>query len=283
MPLWDRWDCIKLIKKTFSTLNFSLLISGLTILISCVYFSADSIRKVPSTSIFAIVALLCFLGTLYIKFPVFIEKVKYQNEPYGDIDIKKVNWGTCLYYSIFTAEPSNFASIFSKKYLVFHRNNRNCSFEWKYEKPKVIHKILDIILMVMLICVAIIISKILKNWSDIENIGYYILIFIFAVLLAFKRIILSYGLSVKEEKYGYNVHVIYPYSTSRFSLMKQFGQAMPFTKTIMITQDVFNGNPIIKEYIIAHEIGHIHDNIRTFLIILSSVLSLAFVSLSHFG
>ena len=58
--------------------------------------------------------------------------------------------------------------------------------------------------------------------------------------------------------------------------MKQFGQAMPFTKAIMIAQDVFSGNPTIKEYIIAHEIGYIHDNIRTFLIIFSFVISLEF-------
>lgn len=272
-------------KKTFSLLNFSLLLSGLIILISCIYFSIDSIYKIPSTLIFAVIVLVCSLFVLYIKFPIFIENVNYENISYSDDDIyiKKISWFTCLYYSIFTAEPSKFLSLFSKKYLIFHKNSRNCNFNWKYEKPNIIHKILDIVFMVALICTSIIISKILCRWADITNIYFYILIFIIALLTMFKRIILSYSLSIKiEEQHGCNINVIYPYSTSRFSLMKQFGQAMPFSKTIMITQNVFFDNQTIKDYIIAHEVGHTHDKIRTFLIMLSSVISMAFLSFLPF-
>lgn len=275
---------MELHKKTFSTANLAVIVPAFLLLLRLACFGLNSVKSLPFVlGPLAFISIVSFLVFLYIKFPLFVDRENIDFENFKHTYSKKTGWLICLYYSLFTVEPSKFISLFSSKNLRFYKNERNCSFKWEYKKPKVIHRILDIMLMISLVYISSIILKILYSWSDIKNINFYFLLFIVAVMMVFKRIILSYGLSVTVEKsYGCNVNVIYPYSTSNLSLMKQFGQAMPFIKTIMITQDVFYGNSIIKKYIVAHEVGHTRDNIRTFFIIGGSILSMAFLVFSPF-
>lgn len=271
-------------KKTFSTANLAFIVPAFFLILRLVCWGYSSVKVLPSVlGPLAFISIVCFLFVLYIKFPLFVEQRNNNSDSSQYTHSRSTGWLICLYYCLFTAEPSKFISLFSHKELKFYQNGRNCSFKWEYEVPKLIHRILDIILMLMLIFISYVISEILYRWADIQNIYYYILLFIIAILFLFKRIIFSYCLSVKSMEYnGYNVNVIYPYSTSRFTPVKQFGQAIPFSKTISISQSVFSGNPIVKKYIISHEIGHLHDNVRTFFISSCSILSLAFLAFAPF-
>lgn len=271
-------------KKIFSTANLAFLASASFLLLRLIYWGIDSLRALPLIcGLLAFILITCFLLILYIKFPLFVDQNDNNLDNSQYVRSRNIGWLICLYYCLFTAEPSQFVSLFSHKSLRFYQDGRRCSFKWGYETPRLIHRILDVILMLMLTFVSYVISEILYRWTDTQNIYFYILLFTFGALFLSKRIIFSGCLSVKAEEYnGYNVNVIYPYSNSRFTVFKQFGQAIPFVKTIAISQSAFSGNPVIKRYVIAHEIGHLHDNVRTLFISLCSIFSIVFLVFSPF-
>jgi hypothetical protein len=269
-------------EKTFSTANLAMVISGFILLLKCACFSVVAIVKVaPVMMVFGIIIFGGFFVVLYIKFPLYVGVKKEIEKRNAETFTKNLNWISRIYYVIFTAEPSKFVSFFSPSELIFSK--KDGTFEWKNKPAKFIYKILDLVLMIVLSIGTFFLSDILAAWNDKTNINIFILMFIIVTLYLFKNIILSYTLSVKVDKtYGCNLNIIYPYSTVRFKRFNQFGQAIPLFKTISITQDVYLKNEDLKDYIIAHEAGHIHDKIRTFLIIISSILSMAFLAFVPF-
>lgn len=250
-------------KKTFSSANFTLLICSTSLIVT---YWLRVVKPILSDINFAAVGLICFgiilisLGfALYIKCPLFIEPnpVKKPSEDFYDKKYTQdLGWLRCLYFSVFTAERSEFISFFSGATITIYGKGRVCNFTWENKPIKPIHRLLDFLLILLLAPLVIFLVWEYTNLGLATGISTCVI----GIMFLFRKRILFNILSINVGKARkYKLNVIYPYSTSRLHRYKYYGVAEPFTKTILITEDTFRLNPIIKEYVTAHEVGHLND------------------------
>lgn len=254
-------------KRTFSSANLVILLCFISAAFTYIFIAVKPISSNLSSAIFEIICLgvmlIGFSLCLYIKFPLFIEPnptKKISEDFYEQKYEQNLNWLKCLYFTLFTAERSQFVSFFPGATLKLYVKGRICEFIWENKSVKPIHRILDFLLLLIVAPIFCLLMAGLLNFGIISGIS----VCIIGLLFLFRKRILFNILSINVgKKYNYKLNVMYPYSTIKFHLYKYYGVAEPFTKTILISQETFGLNPIIKEYVTTHEAGHLKDK-KTF-------------------
>lgn len=253
-----------------------------TFLCTYTYKAVDLMYYCPTFSkiIFGIIAIS--LGfSCYIKAPLF---VKMQNEETVDFSqwekhiSKNLGWLANISFALLTAEPSRFVSFFSNTKLTFFTKGRLSKFTWENAPVKPIHRFLDFVLLLVLMPIVYLFASDL--FSFFLNGGLFV--FIFLVFFRFRKVInySFFSVNVGCEK-GIKINVMYPYSTVR-SRYKMYGFANQFNNEVFITEDTFRLNQIIKEYTIAHEMGHLKDRKKFIAYSIFSLIPLACVTILPF-
>ena len=250
-------------KRTFSSANFTLLICSIFLICTYLFKTVKPISSNPASAAFEVICLSIMLVgfglALYIKLPIFIEPnpaPKLNEDFYDNKYTQNLSWFKCLYFALFTAERSQFVSFFSGATITIYEKGRVCKFIWENQSVKLIHRILDFLLLLLIAPILYFLLWGYLNFDILSGIS----ICIVGTMFLFRKRILFNILSINVGKtYGYKLNVIYPYSTAKLRPYKYYGVAEPFTKTILITEDTFCLNPMIKEYVTAHEAGHLKD------------------------
>ncbi len=254
--------------KAFSSANLVMCLSGFTLFITYFFLTIDTLRVLPYLT-FPIFILSIFLfSTLFlIKFPVFVkDNETYTNEAYCDNKyVENVNFFKRLYFSLFSSEPSQIMSFFSGLKLILFNKDRVCKFAWENEPVKPVHRILDLLMAIPLITIAFLLGLGLST----GNFYFSLALCIIFVIVMFRNKIISYSLSIKVGNIdGCNLKVIYPYRKKPLTFIKHYGMSFPFSKTILVSDEVFNSSSTsLKDYVISHELGHINDKRRIAFII----------------
>lgn len=251
-------------KKTFSSANLSLLLCFIFAAFTYLFITVTSILSHPIFEIICLsIILICFSLYLYIRFPLFIDPnpaEKFSEDFYDHKYEKNLGWFKNLYFTLFTAERSQFVSFFSGSTIKLYVKGRVCKFTWETKPVKPVHRLLDFLLFLILGPTFCLLMVGLLNFGILSGIS----VCIIGLLFLFRKRILFSFLSVNVGKaFNYKLNVVYPYSTSNFHLHKYYGTAEPFTKTVLIADDTFSINPVIKKYVTVHEVGHLKDK-KTF-------------------
>lgn len=261
-------------KKIFSTANFTMLFVNL-VFIFCIIFNNHWNIDLTEKILFAVSAMI-FAALAIVRFPLFIEDKNEQvNETfYSNKYENNISWLKKLIYILLTLEISYIPSIFSVSKLQLYMKGRICKFILLHNKPKFIHKFYDICLMIILAFLAIIFANILIN---VDIFSFLILAIIILILLERKNL-LMYSLSTNVgQKDGVNINVVYPYSSSQVKIFKYYG--ITFLNTVLITQDAFRLNPVIKNYVVMHEMGHIKNKCISLIRRITVTFNVFFVTL----
>ena len=225
-----------------------------------------------------VLTILCFSSLFIIKFPIFLdaENEKVNENLYKETHSKNMNFFGGLYYALLSTEQSKFISFFSGVRLHLYINEYRSKFIWENKKVKLIHRFLDFCLMLFLVYLSFVLACFLAQGLYNAQVAFCILI----IITMYKKTIFNYSLSLNVgEVDGYNLNVVYPYSTAKFGLLKSYGMMFPFNKTILIMADTFNSKTAVKDYVIAHERGHIDDNKRILVAIFAAVICVVYLVL----
>ncbi len=260
-----------------------MCLSGFTLFVTYFFLTIDTLNFLPTLT-FPIFILSTFLFSILflIKFPIFINENKEQiDETYYDKKyVENISFFKLLYFSLFSSEPSHIISFFNGVKLILFNKNRICKFVWEDEVVKPIHRILDLLMAVPLIALAYLLGLFLSKGNFYFGLALCLIFLVFK----FKNKIISYSLSIKVSNiYNYNLKVIYPYGKNPLTFIKHYGMSFPFTKTILISDEVFSSSSAsLKEYVIAHEAGHIKDKKRIALIFGISIFFTIYLILCPF-
>ncbi len=260
-------------KKIFSSANLSILVGWISAVFTYLYISRELIIEFPQFSIVCLgTMVICFGIYLYLKFPIFIIPSPVENfdeNLYDNVYVRNVNWFGRLFFSLFTPESSQFVSFFSETTLTLFTKGRICKFICVNKNVKFIHRVFDVLLMIVLtpILCMFIIAFLFAKWY------FSIFIYLIYLIFIFRKHIILYIFSVNANIYNnLKINIIFPWVMPKFPIYKYYGFAEPFTKTILISEDTFRLNPIIKDYVLAHEKGHLDDRKNIFVKIFISVI-----------
>lgn len=250
-------------KRTFSSANCTLLLCFSFTSFFCLWETATPISSDLISYIFdnilLIIMLIGFWWILSIKFPLFIDEKPVQKPSKDSYDKKytqNLGWFKCLCFSLFTAEKSNLVSLFSGATITMYEKDRICKFTWENKPVKSTHRTLDFVL---LLTAESIFCALMTNLFSFNFLSGFCFLIIGTTFL-FRKKFLFFILSINVGKcYGYKLNVIYPYKEAMFLIYKYFGTVEPLTKTILITENTYRLDPIIREYVTAHEAGHLKD------------------------
>lgn len=231
-----------------------------------IYGTLDTIIEEPLIAIICLVPMLiCFGIFVYIKFPLYIntsQEETFDTEFYDNIYEQNLGWFRCLFFALFTAEKSEFVSFFSGATIKLHTKDSICKFIWENKQTKFIHRLLDFALLLFLLPIAYLVATGLLSHGFKSG----LFIFIAYTVWILRKTILFYFFSINVSTVDqYKINVVYPYSTISNRLSKIYGMAGCLTKTIFITDDTFRLNQTIKDYVIAHEMGHIKNRKISFI------------------
>ena len=209
------------------------------------------------SNIMLIVISIITITWIILKFP-FVVKVYEDIDSlsfYKNIYSKKINFWSRLYLIFFEfTKPSEIISLFSSVNLKLGVNNRDCKFTYVYELPKFIHRVMDIILTIVFSVVAIFITEEITKWGIIYGMVLYILV----MLIVYKKVLLNYIYSVNIDRAnGYKLNVIYPHNVLDGIFSRLYGLAYDMSRTILLSKQIFCGGEDLRNYIIAHEEGHL--------------------------
>lgn len=259
--------------KIFSSANLTMCLSGFTFFITYFFMTRNTLNFLPSLTIpIFILSIFLFSALFLLKFPILIEDKKEQiNEDYYDKKyVENINFLKRLYFSLFSSEPSQIISFFSKVDLSLFNKNGNCKFSWENGPVKIVHRILDLLITIPLVAIAFLLGYGLSA----GDFYFSLILCIIFLLFFFKNKIISYSLSIKVGNIdNYKLKVIYPYRKNNLTFIKHYGMSFPLSKTILISDEIFSSNSTsLKDYVIAHELGHMKDKRRIAVIFSISVL-----------
>lgn len=280
MDLLDEGKCGG---KVFSSANFVLILMFLTFFCTYVYKMSEMANCYPIffKIIFAVMA-ISFGVAMYLKAPLFVEEQKFNaidGEDKWDLTVSKsLGWLASLSFVLLTFEPSFLTSFFSGIKISFFARGRVCKFTLEKKAVKCVHRFLDFILLLVSIPIVYFITSEIFYFS--WRFGF--LIFVLSVLIYLRRELLYtfFSLNVGEVD-GVKVNVIYPYSTLR-SRYKLYGYANLFKNKAFITEETFKASPTVKDFVIAHELGHLDDKKRAILHKAAFLVLLAFLTMVPF-
>ena len=267
-------------QKIFSTANLVLWFFCIALFSVFFYKVHDLIFELPLFSIIIFSIIAVSLGvSICLKAPLFVNNSDNSNindSLYDKRESKNLGFLGCLSFALLTLEPSCFVSFFSGVKLSLCSKDRICKFACENKKTKFIHRLLDFTLLFILIPIAylLVLGLLSFGWKS------GLCIFIIFTFLNFRKSILFYFLGIQVDTIdGYKINVIYPHRTVRTILYKMYGFAGCFTKTVFITDDTFRLNQTIKDYVIAHEMGHIKNRKGIFIHYVFFVLLIAYLSM----
>lgn len=216
---------------------------------------------------------------LYIKFPIYVYKQNFNVNINGEVVKKRIKWWECFYTVLFSLEPSQYISFFAENNIIlFKDDNNKYVFTFENKDSKIIHKILDLLLVSIFSGILLLIIFYIKN---INNWKFGLAVFIFSVILFFNKRIYGKVFSIMiAQNNKCKIKVMLPKTRNNFISFKFYGLAC-LKNTILITCDVLNGNKIIYDYIVAHEQGHLKDK-KLLLYYISSIVWIAYLSMSPY-
>ncbi len=246
-------------KKQVSTANIALITPIILGSFTYFYLTIDNLFKHPI--IFGPLLFFIVLGIIFfikIKHPLYIrtEDEAIKAPDYDNKYVRDISWWRCVYYCFFGPEPSKFVSFFSGTTLTLYTKGRMCQFILKNKPAKLKHRILDVFLSVTLsafiFCAGIAFAD--RSW------GFCTVLFLSCAFYFARKYIINYSLSVNiGDLNNHKVNVVYPYKSTNTQVFKYYGMVSIFHKTILITDKTFESNPIIKEYVLTHELGHLQN------------------------
>ncbi len=249
--------------KVFSSANLAMFLSGFTLLITYFFKTRNTLSFLPQLTIpLFILSIFLFSALFLLKFPLFIvQKEEQIKENYYDQKYEEnISFFKRLYFSLLSSEPSQIISFFSRVTLKLFNKNELCKFSWENGPVKVTHRILDLLLTIPLVAISFLLGYGLSKGNFYFSLVLCLIFFVFM----FKNRIITYSLSIEVENTdSYKLKVIYPYKKNKISFIKHYGMSFPFAKTILISDEIFSSNSTsLKEYVIAHEVGHLKDKKR---------------------
>ncbi len=269
--------------KIFSSANLVLILMFLTFLSTYVYKMSVAVHYYPLffQIIFLIIA-FSFGIALYIKAPLFVKKQKFSEVDETckwELSVSKsLGWLASFSVAMLTFEPSYFVSFFSGIKINFFSSGRICKFTLEEKAVKGIHRFLDFVLLLILTPMVYLITNELFYLS--WKLGFFI--FMMSVFLYFRREIIYtfFSLNIGKSENA-KINVIYPYSTLR-SRYRLYGYTNQFKNMVFITEKTFKANQVMKDYVIAHELGHLKDKKRIILHKMFFLVLLVFLTVVPF-
>ena len=252
-----------------------------TLFITFIFNTRSVLQTHSIISVFLLLIMILSLGIfVYIKFPLWVNESENElNDCYDESYSQKVNWIKCLYYSIFSIEQSKVASFSSGITLTLSKKGNIINYSLKNNKIKTIHRIFDFLLLIILS----IIAYFAVIWATDYDWKFGFVLCIICLIVALKNHIIRYSMSIPVgERYGYNLRIVYPYSTLYHQKFKTLGIIFPFRKAIIISHEVYSDNTDVHDYVIAHERGHIEDNKANFAMCFILAIFLIYLTLGPY-
>ncbi len=260
-------------KKTISTCNISCFSSYLVLLMGIWFNTIYPLFKTLNGVFIFISIPYFFFGLLYafLKYPWFLKDNILEERVYGNkVAQHNLNWFSKLVIILFNPERSKFESLFSLTTISLYRHYSNCNFKWKNNNAKIIHKLLDFIIMIVLSTVYGLGCYI---WHKYLIGGIIVIAILFPVMLLLQEIS-RYALSVKvDEKNKKNVRIKVNYSNFHLGNKKILGKALILHNSILVSSEIYKKDDIVYEYVVSHEEGHLEDFLAKFIFIMRIFLS----------
>ena len=267
------------VKKIFSTANlFFVCVWGIT---AFSYFYTFFERNVISKKLFLAGLILAMIWVLF-KYPLIV-KVKNENfedSEYDNVYFKNINFWSCLYVGFFDffLKQSDLISLFSGVNLKLGVTDKNCKFVYNPDTAKLKHKFCDVILTLIWGYSILFLRKVFLKYDTVFG----IVLAIVTIFFVYRKVFLNYIYSVNVGKYeNYDLNVMYSYCLFDGVFSNVYGFAYDTNKSILLHKDVFCGGDTLKQYILAHEEGHLvtKDSKKSFFItaifIITSILGIA--------
>lgn len=264
-------------EKTFSSANLFFLCTISIILFGYYYYGWKRIKLVnPGTAnaIF-IIMILAISFWLLVKFPLFVKKHS-DTLTYDEVHSKKINLLSKIYSGLVNwTVPCQYVSFFTNMTLSAGIKNRDCSLALNEDPVKPRHRVCDLILTIFSCLLMLFITP---EFSKV-GILFGFISFALSMLFFFRNLILSRIFSVNIGLYkSYNLSIMYQYGFVNNFTPSQYGFANCLKNDILISQKVFSGGETLKQYILAHEEGHLKTvNRKKSIAILSVFLSFTFL------
>lgn len=250
-------------KQVFSSANLFFICTFLVFVFGYFLFIFKKIVQINpvATYISLIITIPALLFTLYLKFPLFvtIKNSEERNLLYCErIYVTKVGFWSKLYIGMFCWNRVNdFISLFGKETLELYDDGKERSMEINSGKVKFINKFFDVVFAGIFCVVMFFISREFAKLEIVFGVVFSVLV----ILFLFRKIILDYIFSINVGEYeGYKLNILYPYNSSN---CKTLGLAYVIKKTILLNKKAFYGENELKQYILAHELGHLKTISRT--------------------
>lgn len=154
--------------------------------------------------------------------------------------------------------------------------NRECKFAIILNPAKLSQRILDIMLTIVCAPIAYVVS------TEIAKFGVFfgIIFSVYMIIFLYKRYILTYIYSVNIGKNeNYKINIMYPYKFTDGIFSKYYGFAYFKHNAILLHKDVFCGGEKLRNYIIAHEEGHLAHRSS----IKSNIMMTVFIFITFLG
>ena len=228
---------------------------------------------------FSLLEIIIAIGFLYIKFPIYVPQQSFNVDANREIVKKSIRWWECFYTALFSLEPSQYISFFAENNIILFKDyNNRYIFKFENKESKVIHKILDLLLVSIFLGILMLIIFYIDNT---HNWKFGLAVFMFGIILFFNIRVYGKIFSVViDQSNKCKVSVMFPKTRNRFSIFKFYGLAC-LKNTVLITYEVLNSDKIIYDYVVAHEQGHLKDR-KLLLYYIPSVLWLAYLSMSPY-
>jgi len=266
-------------KKRVSTANlFFACVWGVT---AFSYFFASFEKNTLSKTLF-LVGFISVMVWILFKYPLIV-KIKNENledSEYDNIYFKNIGFWSCLYIGFFDffLKQSDLISLFSGINLKLRTANRRCKFIYIADTAKLKHRFCDIILTVVSSVLIFFFGKAFSKYDTVFG----IVLAIATVLFVYRKVFLNYIYSVNVGKHeGYRLNVMYNYNIFDGIFSNIYGLAYDSNQSILLHRDVYCGGDILKNYILAHEEGHLLTKNRkmsffiTVIFVISSFLGIA--------
>lgn len=246
-------------KKAFSSANLFFFCVWLILIYR--YFYVCCMNMMKDKPIFSILMMIimCILTIIWLgfKFPLFIE-IKNENLDdlyYDNIYLKEIGFLSNLFIGFFeTLKQNNVISLFTGITIKLGIKNRESKFTVIFNPAKLNQRILDIMLTIVCVPIAYTVS------TEIAKFGVFfgIIFSVYMIIFSYKRYILTYIYSVNIGKNGnYKINIMYPYKFTSGIFSKYYGFAYFKHNAILLHKDVLCSGEKLRNYIIAHEEGHL--------------------------
>lgn len=218
---------------------------------------------------------------LWLRFPLVV-KIKEEDlysSCYDNIYTKKIGFWQNLFIGFFDLlKQNNIISLLGGYTMELGTRGRDCKIIIKPNFSKLSQNAFDVILTVFCGIAAFFIS------SEFAKLGvvFGLVFSTYMIISLYKKYILNYIYSITvNTQRGYKINVMYPYRIFDGIFSKYYGFAYLKFNAILLHKDVFCGGDKLRNYIIAHEEGHLANkssikiNLAMYLFIFATFLGIS--------